>query len=65
VDSLSDKDKRDIENMGYLALGDVSAVKKRMDILGMKATVSVMIQELKEEVNVKNINVSNPIGFVA
>jgi len=39
-------------------------VKKRMDILGMKATASVMIQELKEEVNVKQLNVSKPIGFL-
>jgi len=51
--------------MGCLAPGDFSAVKKRINILGMEATPDVMIRELQEEVSVKNINVSNPIGFVA
>jgi len=61
--SLSDKDKRDIASIGYLAPGDFSAVKKRLDILGMKGTADVMIQELKEEVVVKHEDISNPIGF--
>jgi len=63
VGALSDKDKCDITSMSCLAPGDFSAVKKRLDILGMEATSDVMIQALKDEVLVKEEKISNPIGF--
>jgi len=45
-------------------LGDFAAVKKRLDILGLDATPSVLIEELKVEVGVKEHHLSGPIGFL-
>jgi len=64
VGVLSDKDKRDITSIGYLAPGDFSAVKKRLDILGIKGTAGVMIQELKEEVLIKSDHHTSNFGFI-
>jgi len=44
---------------------DFSAVKKRLDILGLDATPDMMIQELKTEVEVKQGGVRKSIGFIA
>jgi SpoVK/Ycf46/Vps4 family AAA+-type ATPase len=64
VGVLSDKDNRDIASMSCLAPGDFSAVKKRLDILGMKGTADVMIQELKEEVLIKSDHHTSNFGFI-
>jgi len=47
------EDAHAIAILSTLAPGDFSAVKKRLDILGMDATPGVMVQELKTAVEVK------------
>jgi len=63
VGGLSDKDRVDVMKVNHLAPGDFSAVKKRLGLMGVEATAETMIRELKEEVLVKNLELSNPIGF--
>ena len=63
VGGLSDKNRMDVMQMNQLAPGDFSAVKKRLRLLGVASTAEMMIRELKEEVRVKNLDTSNPIGF--
>jgi len=57
-------DRQAIAMLSSLAPGDFSAVKKRLDILGQEATPSNLIQELKVEVNIKEHQLSKPIGFL-
>jgi len=64
VGEPSSHDCRAIVSMGNLAPGDFAAVKKRLDILGLDATPSVLITELRLEVSVKCVNTSKAIGFV-
>jgi len=65
IEMPSSEDSRAIAMLSNLAPGDFSAVKKRLDILGMKPTPKVMIQELKVEVGIKEHQLSRPIGFLA
>ncbi|MDX8397536.1 MAG: hypothetical protein R8K49_04365 [Mariprofundaceae bacterium] len=58
------EDAREIAMLSNLAPGDFSAVKKRLDILGLEATPSILIQDLKVEVNIKEHQLSKPIGFL-
>ncbi len=58
------RDERAIAAIPDLAPGDFSAVKKRLEILGLEATPDVMIQELHTEVLVKHDTASMPIGFI-
>jgi len=53
-----------ISMLSNLAPGDFSAVKKRLDMLGLEATPVVMIHELKQELSVKNTGASSHIGFI-
>jgi len=64
VGELSPEDTRSIAMLSNLAPGDFAAVKKRLEILGLKATPDVMIKELRAEVQVKYGAVSGPIGFL-
>jgi len=63
VNNVSPQQQREIAYMTQLAPGDFSAVKKRLNMLGMEASAEVLIQELKKEIEVKQEDMSNPIGF--
>jgi len=64
IGAPSPADCRAIAMLSNLAPGDFAAVNKRMNILGLDATPAVMIEELRNEVEVKQGGVSKPIGFI-
>ncbi|WP_161984362.1 AAA family ATPase [Mariprofundus erugo] len=65
VDVPDEGQAQAIQALKTLAPGDFSAVKKRLDILGLEASPEVMINGLKEEVAVKGPSTSaSRIGFL-
>jgi len=62
-ETLSFEHKRSIQDLAHLAPGDYSAVKSRIDILGLQSTADVWIAELGDEVKVKSVGSALKIGF--
>jgi len=64
VDKVDAQQARIIQQMSMLAPGDFSAVKKRLDILGIKATAQAFSGGLHEEVSIKEGSEKRSIGFL-
>jgi len=64
IGKATDKDRRAITTMRNLALGDFAAVKKRLEILGRKATPNALVECLKEECAIKECGKHRSIGFL-
>jgi len=64
VGKATEKDLVAISAIRNLAPGDFAAVKKRLDILGLRFTPQTLIQELQKEVAIKSGGMSRPIGFL-
>jgi len=64
IGKITDRDRQAITLMTNIAPGDFSAVKKRLEILGLDATPEILVRELHVETAVKEGGTHNQIGFI-
>ncbi len=65
IGKITGRDRQAISMMINLTPGDFSAVKKRLEILGLDARPEVLIRELRDELTVKDGRKRTQIGFIS
>jgi len=64
IGEITDRDQQAMSMMNNLAPGDFAAVKKRLEILGVKPSANALIRELSKEVSIKPDAPAHHIGFL-